>query len=297
MLMKNRDSLYMAPSLTDATAALRERGREGAALAGATWVMRAPLRHQPMARAYVALSRIEDLRRIEFRDDHIAIGASVTHEQLAAALHGEPSLSALLQAAAQSANPAVRRVATVGGNLCTTDFAAADLIPALLCLEADVVLANFGEEVRLPLAKFLEVRENLEPGSLVSRVIVPRQCKEVARHTAHARLPLRKAGDYPVAIVSLAVDIDHAGVIGNARAAVGSVEAVARRWTALEERLTGQRFDPQAIGDLSADCLDDFSGRDGVEAPGWYRVKVLPSLARRAAMAVAARIPSPASMN
>ncbi len=94
--------------------------------------------------------------------------------------------------------------------------------------------------------------------------------------SAHIRLPLRKAGDYPVAIVSVARAAD-----GGTRIAVGSVEPVARRWTALEAALAGQAFTPE-VAQALAEKTNDFIGRDGVEAEGWYRREVLPALVRRA---------------
>jgi carbon-monoxide dehydrogenase medium subunit len=97
---------------------------------------------------------------------------------------------------------------------------------------------------------------------------------------------LRKAGDYPVAIVSIAVTLDPRGVVKSARVAVGSVEPVARRWRRLEADLNGQPLDPNLAADRAESLCGDFQGRDGVEAPGWYRVKVLPNLVRRAIGAI-----------
>jgi aerobic carbon-monoxide dehydrogenase medium subunit len=99
-------------------------------------------------------------------------------------------------------------------------------------------------------------------------------------------LPLRKAGDYPVAIVSMAVAIGPDGSVGDIRVAVGSVEASARRWPQLEEQLLGRPLDPARAYELAKACAGVFTGRESVEAPGWYRVQVLPTLVRRAAEAV-----------
>lgn len=46
--------LYVARTLDDAVAVLAERGRDGAPLAGATWIMRAALRHERHDLFYVA---------------------------------------------------------------------------------------------------------------------------------------------------------------------------------------------------------------------------------------------------
>ena len=64
--------------------------------------------------------------------------------------------------------------------------------------------------------------------------------------------------------------------------AVGSVEATARRWPELERRLAGLALDPDTAAAAAEAELGAFTGRDGVEAPGWYRVQVLPTLVRRA---------------
>jgi carbon-monoxide dehydrogenase medium subunit len=269
--------LHVASSLADAVAALAARGPGCVPLAGATWIMRAPLRGEPMPISVVALSGIAELREIAITEDAIGIGACVTHARLAAALADLADLRALAQAAGQSANPAIREMATVGGNLCALGFAAADLVPALLCLDAQVELATQDGPVSLPLADFLDRRGTLPPGVLIRRVIVPR----TARHTAHARLPLRRAGDYPVAIVSLSLTLA-AGRIATARVAVGAVEPAARRWRTLEARLAGQKPDPSsALADAEA-LSGEFVARDDIAAPGWYRRKILPVLVQRA---------------
>ena len=282
MTPSSHPSLYVAPSLDDALAALAERGAEGAPLAGGTWIMRAPLRHEPMSQAFVGLGRVAELGQIEIYDDHVIIGAGVTHARLAEALRDVPDLQGLAAAAGRSANPAVRRAATVGGNLCTAGFAAADLVPALLCLEAEVDIASRAGVHRLTLEAFLAARDTLEPGMLLTRVRVPRS----SARSAHTRLPLRKAGDYPVAILSMAVTRDGSGHVARARVAVGSVEPVARRWPALEAALTGAPLDVASAERAAAELAGEFDGREGVDAPGWYRVAVLPALARRAVAAL-----------
>lgn len=275
-------SFYAASSLPAALDALAECGAEGAPLAGGTWIMRAPIRHERLKPIYVGLGGVPEMTRIEEADGALAIGAGVTHSVLAEAVAGRPELRVLAEAAGRSANPAIRRAATVGGNLCTADFAAADLVPALLCLDAEVEIAARGGTERLPLAAFLSLRHSLEPGRLLTRVLVPRS----AAFSAHARLPLRKAGDYPTAIVSLSITRDAAGRIAQARVAVGSVEAVARRWTRLEAALAGAPLDGEQAHRAATELTDEFVGRDGVEAPGWYRVSVLPVLVRRAVIAL-----------
>ena len=284
-MLPTHQNLVAAKSVAEAIAALADRGEQAAPIAGATWIMRAPIRQEPFDRTYVAIGTIGELRRVEISGSEVAIGACVTHAQLVAALASVPECNALTAAAAGAANPAIRQVATIGGNLCTAAFAASDLVPALLCLDADIELATTAGIERMPIARFLAKRGSLA-AALLTRIIIPRN----PARSVHVRLPLRKAGDYPVAILSLAAairpdgsDRSHArrGRLGrNGRAPLGN----ARGGTAGPPRSTRKRHSSSPM--RMPRC---FEGRDGVEAPGWYRVKVLPSLVRRAAQALLER--------
>lgn len=281
MPIRGEASFYSANSLSDALSAIGERGPEGQAIAGGTWVMRAALRGEPANRAYVSLARIDSLRQVVVTDPGIEVGACVTHAQLARALHSHLEFRGLAIAAGASANPAVRNVATVGGNLCAVGFPAADLVPSLMALAARVELnSNAGAET-MSVEDFVKTRSRLEPGRLVQRIILSRSALATTL-SSHVRLPLREAGDYPVAIVSIAVSLKQDGTVERARVVVGSVESIPRRWLHMEVELIGHVLDPARTADRARILTDEFVGRDGVEAPGWYRVKVLPTLMKRA---------------
>ncbi|MBR0751942.1 FAD binding domain-containing protein [Bradyrhizobium jicamae] len=274
-------TFYVAPSLATALDALNDYGADGAPFAGGTWIMRAPIRHQQLKARYVAIGTIPELSAIRIDADAIEIGAAVTHAALASALADLPELAVLTSAAGSSANPAIRAMATIGGNLSASDFSAADCVPALLCLDAQVEIASKHGHERMSLDAFLKQRSTLALGRLLTKIVVPRSlCK-----TAHARLPLRKAGDYPVAIISLSLDADATAHVRKARIAVGSVETVARRWERLETELLGRVLDPAKAADIAAGLAGEFTGRESVEVPPWYRASVLPGLVRRATAA------------
>lgn len=268
--------LYQPETIADALAALSDLGPAGKIMAGGTWVMRAPRRQEPMAQAYVAVTQIPELHRLDITDRHVTIGSGVTHAQLESGLQAVPELRGLVGAAGSSANPAVRRAASLGGNLCTVEFSAADLAPALLCQDALVDFETLEGCQRTSLEAFLTMRKALPPAYMLLSVEIPRR----PVISAHARLPLRKAGDYPVAIVSAAVERRPDGTIGNAAVAISAVEAIARRWTALEEAIAGLPLDPALVHERAMGLTHDFVGREGPETPGWYRVQVLPALVR-----------------
>lgn len=237
-------------------------------LAGGTWVMRGALRGERPAPAYVSLSRVSELCGVR-SGEGLHVGACVTHADLAASLADAPAFRGLRDAAAGSANPAIREIATVGGALATADFPASDLVTALLALDAQVDLIGPQGTATEPLDSYLASRAKRPAEELVTAVSVGR----APVRSAHTRLTLRKAGDYPVAIVGVSEDR-----AGRLIVAIGAVEAVPRRWTALEDALADGADPADAVGSLS----HTLRARDGVEAPGWYRAHVLTPLVRRA---------------
>lgn len=270
--LSDRSTVFMAQTVSEALEVLSDQDAGAAIVAGATWVMRAQVRHTPIPRMFVALSSIPELGLIAKNRVELSIGSMVTHDVLSQALLDLPAFRALGQAAGCSANPGVRQLATIGGNICAVDFAAADLVAAALCLDATVELQQTNSTQTLALADYLALRAHRRAPEILTRIIIPMSDK----CSAHARLTMRKAGDYPVVIVSVSAARSSNNTLRDVRIAVGSVEATARRWTSLERALEGQLLNPAAIQLLAATHIADFTPREAVGAPGWYRIQVLP---------------------
>jgi carbon-monoxide dehydrogenase medium subunit len=271
-------TLRRAHTLDDAVALLAEP--DARPLAGATWLMRSPLRREPPPGRLVDVTPVPELRAWACRDGVTTIGAAVTHRELAGALGTEPAARwhrGLASAAARSANPAVREVATVGGNLCAVGFAAADLVPALLAADAEVVV-RAPDARRTTIAQFLADPARGRPGLLVEAVRIPHHYPM----SAHVRLPLRAAGDYPAVIVSVAARLQEDGRVDRIRIALGAVAAVAFGWTDLEDVLCGEPLSAEFAYAAAADLRAGLPARDGLDAGAWYRREVTPALVRRA---------------
>ncbi len=259
----------------EALALLLANDGSGRLVAGATWIMRGHTRGEILAPHLIALHRIPELRGVEFGDGHCRIGAMAIHDRIARAIAADAGdLAALKIATGHSANPGIRRLATLGGNLCSTGFANADLIPALMCLDARVGVLDADGRRAFDMDAFMARRRDLAP-LIVTHVDFRRH----RRLTAHARTPDR---DYPVCIVSLALTLDESGCVSELRLALGAVEADARRWLRFEARALGRRPDPPEMAEIARELADEFTPVSGLDAPGWYRLQVLPALVRRA---------------
>ncbi|PVA09564.1 molybdopterin dehydrogenase [Pelagivirga sediminicola] len=277
-MISESGEICFADSIDDAAAMLADRARGLVPIAGATWLIRAPLRKEAVPQNYLSLTRIAEMKGITCTDDAVTIGALATHQELADTLAGDGQFQGLAAAGGTSANPGVRRLATVGGNICATGFAAADVVPALLAQDAKLEIISAEGRSAIALETYLSTRTARPDGELVIKAVLPR----TQAISAHARLTMRAAGDYPVAIVSVCGTLDDLGKLAALRIAVGSVESAARRWTALEQALTGQDLSPDLAETTARAHLGEFTGRDAVDAKGSYRVRVLPHLVRLA---------------
>ncbi len=244
-------------------------------MAGGTWIMRSKFRRETFADHYVSLEKIPELHAIQRHPDgSLHVGAMVTHSQLAAATKGISELRGLHTAAAKSANPNIRNVATVGGNICASGFSEADLVPALMSLNSEVVFTRWNGEHRMLLTDFMAT-----PGTgryVLRKVVVPPS----VCYSAHVRLPLRAAGDYPVAIVSGALKLK-SGTVTQASISLGSVEKVARRWVSLEDALAGNPADPSAAEEMARISLHELEARSCLGTSSQYRLAVTPILVKR----------------
>lgn len=281
-MMPDTQRMFVTATSMDEALAARRLG--ASVLAGGTWMMRDPRRGVALPGSIVSLHGIPALTAFDVGPESITIGALVTHTACARALSGLVGFEGLVAAAQGAANPGIRHVATVGGNLCTQGFPAADLVPALLACDATVEIETVDGPIRLGMSQYLKDRATLLADAILTKIHLRRDLTA----SAHVRLPLRKAGDYPVAIVSLSLDVG-----GRCRVAVGSVEPVARRWTALEQAFAAEPGGlPQDAARPVALAMEhnDFEGRDGTEAQGWYRRQVLaPLVGRGFASLLAAR--------
>ena len=267
--------IHEPATVDEAVGLLDSLGAESAPLAGGTWVMR----EAAGPAHYVSLRHLRPLRAIEAAAGEVRIGALATHTEIGAIEDGIGPLGALAEAARRSAFPAVRNVATLGGNLAARPFPEADLIPALLASEAVLELAGPDGRDRLDVAAYLADRDRRPPGELIASVSVP---APAGRRSWFERLTVRHAAEYSLASVAISLDVDAEGVITDARVAVGAVEDLPRRVEAAEALLRRNELralDAAEAGRVAAGALRP---RDALDAPGWYRRTVLPELFTRA---------------
>jgi CO/xanthine dehydrogenase FAD-binding subunit len=174
----------------------------------------------------------------------------------------------------------VQVAGTIGGNLCNAS-PAADGVPPLLALDAEIELASFSGARRLRLADFLlgPRRTALQPGELLSAVIIPKAALQ--GRSAFVKLGARSHLVISIAMVAARLVVDQGRVTG-AAVAVGSCSAVAQRLPAVEAALVGAAVASAAERVLGADVGAALSPIDDVRATAAYRHSAAVELVRRA---------------
>ena len=185
----------------------------------------------------VDINHLEELRVIDRVEGGLEIGALVTHARLIDSLLIRQLAGVLAEAAGYVGGPQVRARGTLGGNICTAS-PAADTVPALLVLDAQVRLVSAEGERRLPLVNFFAGpgRTALGPGELLHSVVIP-ALPEGAR-AAFGKVGKRQALVISVVNGAALLAVEH-GRIGQARIALGAVAPTVVRCPAAEEFLVG----------------------------------------------------------
>ncbi|MFQ5447678.1 MAG: FAD binding domain-containing protein [Saprospiraceae bacterium] len=245
--MKNRTGTYHIPaSIEEALTAARANGESFAYLAGGTDLMVHRQQENNDAACLIDLSAIPGFGEIAVKDGRLFIGAGATLEALAASETVRQQFPLLAEAALSIASPVIRKSATVGGNLlvenrctffdqsafwreaiglclkCGGDYCIAtggkkacysvfvsDLVPALICLGAEVNFTGDAGMQTMPLEELYTgvglKSVSLPPGALITRVEVP-AAGEVC--TWFRKLRPRKSLDFTNLTLALAYHTD-----------------------------------------------------------------------------------------
>jgi CO/xanthine dehydrogenase FAD-binding subunit len=192
-----------------------------------------------------------------------------------------PSCFDALKAAAREVGSIqIQNRGTIAGNLCNAS-PAADGVPPLLALDAEVELISRSGTRRLELAEFITGNRKTErrPDELLSAVLVPRT---IEGPSVFLKLGARRYLVISIAMVAAILEGDGKGRVGKARIAIGSCSAVARRLPELERALIGAPMS-QGIGDLVEPLhLASLSPIDDVRATASYRRDAARTLVARA---------------
>lgn len=190
-----------------------------------------------------------------------------------------PAFDGLKQAAREIGSVQIQNTGTIAGNLCNAS-PAADGVPPLLTLDAEVELASARARRRMPLADFLKgVRQTQrQPNELLSAIYVP--APPAAAQSAFLKLGSRRYLVISITMVSVVITLEDAR-ISAAKIAIGAASAVAQRMINLEARLTGLR--PEDLTDtITPEDFKTLSPITDVRGSAQYRREAVIAATHRA---------------
>ncbi len=236
---------YFEPNFIDEALVVLDRFGNGArVLAGGT-LLGSQLRRDPdAASALVNLKRIRALTTIKFDGETLGVGSLATAAALSADELVKMHAPLLARAAATVGAPALRSVATIGGNLLCGHHAA-DLAVALLACDATATIATPKEgTVELPVERMLAPGfEGLGTGALVTELSM----RSMAGRR-HAFEKVQRRAAFEMAVVSAGVVLDADGdVVRSVRIALGGAAPTPIRAVAAEASLAGATLHEGAI--------------------------------------------------
>jgi CO/xanthine dehydrogenase FAD-binding subunit len=217
------------------------------------------------------------LNQVVLNDSEITCGAMVRLTDLAQAL---PELQYIQAAISSIGGPAIRNLASVGGNL----FAKppyGDLATLLLALDAEVELAGSAGVRWFSLNDFYIARDNASSASQPVLVTRTRFSVDPKRAVVFRKLGRKQLNSASVVTVAVSVRFD-GRAIREARVALGGVDRRPIRVLPAEHLLIGSALTPEVIESCASAALYGCNAQTDAYASAWYRRKMIPVQIRRA---------------
>jgi carbon-monoxide dehydrogenase medium subunit len=280
--------VHEAATLEDAAAVMRRHAPDARLLAGGTDLLVDLKTRRISVGHVVSLHRIDALRGISETADGLRVGALTTIAQLDRSPVVRQGYSPLLDATSQMANPQIRNVATVGGNLASA-VPCADLPPILTAMNASVVLWSPRRERTVPLdAFFVGVRQTaLRKGELLTAILVPELPPRFG--AAYARFALRDGNAIAVAAVAASLTLNSDDTVRQARIVLGAVAPTPMLVEPASASLIGRPLDEDACRRAAAAAMDVAQPICDVRGSIDFRRETVGVLTRRALAAAFCR--------
>ena len=216
------------------------------------------------------IGKIDALRYIEVSADNIRIGSATTLTEI---FRNEDVPQILKLAVGEMASPAIRNVATIGGNIGNAS-PAGDTLPPLYILDAKIVLKNLNGEREVPIEDFITGpgQTVLRSDEIIYEVTIPIGNFD---KIYYRKIGTRKA--LALSKVSFSAAVNYRGdVIDDMRFAFGAVAPVVIRSREIEGEFKNITFDElkNRAGEIAQKYSPLINPIDDQRSTAEYRRKV-----------------------
>ena len=272
---------YLRPkTIPEAIAMLQQHGDAAKILSGGQSLI--PMMKLRLARPSILIdiNRISGLSHVKEEDGYLKIGGLTREAELEASPLVRSKYPILADTTHVIADPQVRNLATVGGNLAHGD-PANDHPATMIALGARVVANGPKGERVIPIEKFFLslFTTALEPDEILTEIRVPIP----PARSAGAYLKLeRKVGDFATAAVAVQMTVDEQGACQRVGIGLTNVGATPVKAQKAEEFLRGKKLEDDAISQAAQLAADEAEPSADLRGPVEYKKGLVKELAKRA---------------
>jgi carbon-monoxide dehydrogenase medium subunit len=272
---------YLRPkTIPEAVAMLQQHGDEAKILSGGQSLI--PMMKLRLARPgyLIDINRLPGLSYVKEESGYLKIGGLTREAELEASPLVRSKYAILLDTAHVIADPQVRNLATVGGNLAHGD-PANDHPATMVALGAQVVATGPKGERVIPIENFFLslFSTALQHEEILTEIRIP--VPPPRSGGAYFKLE-RKVGDFATVAVAAQLTLDDKGAcqkVGIALTNVGPTPVKARK---AEEFLRGKKLDAATIGQAAQLAADESTPSADLRGPVEYKRGLVKELTKRA---------------
>jgi carbon-monoxide dehydrogenase medium subunit len=235
----------------------------------------------------VDINRILGLSYVREEGGFLKIGGLTREAELEASPLIRSKYPILVDTTRVIADPQVRNLATVGGNLAHGD-PANDHPATMLALGAQVVATGAHGERVIPIEEFFVslFSTALEQGEILTEIRIP--LPPPRSGGAYFKLE-RKVGDFATAAVAAQITLDNTGTVERAGIGLTNVGPTPIKAKKAEDFLRGKKPDPPNIEQASRLAADEAQPSSDLRGPAEYKKGLVKELAKRSLSRAAQR--------
>jgi len=262
---------YRSPKSIEQAVALRqEYGDDALVMSGGLTAMILLRERLVKPRVVISLSEIPVLRRIDFSEQELRIGAAVTHSKVTSSAQVRNIAPILCEACGHVGSPAIRNMGTVGGSISHGD-GASDTAPALLALDAEANVTGPAGERRIPLKDFFHgvFSTELDDNELLTDLCIPTPA--VGTETRFMKYTNTSEEAFATVTVAISILRGKAGICTNVRIGLGSVAPIPMRAVEAENLLCGKVVTKELIKEAAIMAASEADPPSDAQASREYR--------------------------
>jgi aerobic carbon-monoxide dehydrogenase medium subunit len=280
---------YQEPAnLQETFALLEQHGDDARVIAGGTSLIIWMRQRLLTPKVVISLARIPNFDKIGFNErDGLSIGAGARHRDIELSPVIKQHYPLLHETFRKVAQPRIRNMGTVGGNLAGGD-PLTDPGASLIALDAQVTISSSKGQRTLSLEDFFVdyYQTALNPGELLTEIRVPPPSRPAWSHIKFTPRSIEDFATVGVAITLRAKD----GICEDVRLGLNSVAPIIVRAKQAERVLHGKRISDAALREMGEIAATEVDPMDDNRGSAEYKRELVKVLVRRAAQEALQRL-------